>query len=89
MASPKEEYRDFQQRLKHQVSDQVEEVPFEEEEAATEQQRSSELIMNQDEEDSPVRMQNRDKNNDMLLNSMGEETNVNATATKAFSPTIQ
>ena len=41
--------------MKHQVSDHVEEVPFEDEETVLGQQRSSELIMNQDEDESPVR----------------------------------
>ena len=66
--------------------EQVEEVPFEEE-VMTEQQMSAELIMNQEDEESPVRMPN--KNPDILSNSNGEDFNVNATATKVFSPTIQ
>ena len=53
----------------------------------TEQQMSAELIMNQEEEESPVRIQT--KNQDVLSNSIGEDLNVNATATKVFSPTIQ
>ena len=36
IASPKEETQEFS-KFKHQVADQVEEVPFEEEEALTEQ----------------------------------------------------
>ena len=68
------------------ANDQVEEVPFEEE-VMTEQQMSAELIMNQEEEESPVRIQT--KNQDVLSNSIGEDFNVNATATKVFSPTIQ
>lgn len=83
LASPKEEMATIS---KHQVADQVEEVPFEEEEAMTEMHGSQELVMNQ-EEDSPVRNNDYDKP-DHLLNSMGEETNVNVTASKAFSPTI-
>ena len=66
--------------------EQVEEVPFEEE-VMTEQQMSAELIMDQEEEQSPVKLQNQ--NQDILSNSNGEEFNVNATATKVFSPTIQ
>ena len=53
----------------------------------TEQQMSAELIMNQEDEESPVRMPN--KNPEILSNSNGEDFNVNATATKVFSPTIQ